>query len=547
MKIKFNLITGLISGSGIITIIVIISLLIITGKINEYKQLHDELNNNYQSSLYTLSKLSDTYHEVKDLVNLWVLSPLMNDVIFRKEFDALYENHLYPITRDLIIQSENWDVEDRNLLLEIAGNIRDNLYNEFLGLIEKADSVKSTGSYIEADLLMSVDESNMVFLYSEIEQDLDYLTDKRRVWIDTRSNYLQILYLKIKRIIVISFIILLATTFALFIFMYLNVRGSMEKIQQEVEILTSGNIPPPITVTSDDPSGKVFQRLNKLYNYLHNLVNVIFQIKEKDFTGDFKPLNEKDTVGNALFDLRETLKISHIEEDKGKKEEMERTWVAEGIARINDILRISGDKIEELSYLLIKEIVVYTGSKLGAIYILNDEDPLNFYLEMTAVYAYDRKKHVKKEFRVGEGLVGRCVQEKDTIYMTEVPENYINIKSGLGEIKPVSLLIVPLKLNDDTVYGAVEVASFKEMESYFIRFIETVGENIATTVSKMKINLETRKLLEHTRQQKEELTTQEEEMRQNMEELKAIQEQSAIREEKLRKEIEELRALLNNR
>ena len=98
---------------------------------------------------------------------------------------------------------------------------------------------------------------------------------------------------------------------------------------------------------------------------------------------------------------------------------MERRWVTEGIAKINDILRTSVDKIDELSYLLIRDMVEYTGSKLGALYILNNEDPEKVYLEMASVYAYDRKKHLNKQLQIGEGLVGRCVQEKETIYYTQ--------------------------------------------------------------------------------------------------------------------------------
>jgi len=52
---------------------------------------------------------------------------------------------------------------------------------------------------------------------------------------------------------------------------------------------------------------------------------------------------------------------------------------------------------------------------------------------MVAAFAFDRKKYIDQTFQLGEGLVGTCAIEKQKIYLTEVPENYLQITSGLGE------------------------------------------------------------------------------------------------------------------
>ena len=155
------------------------------------------------------------------------------------------------------------------------------------------------------------------------------------------------------------------------------------------------------------------------------------------------------------------------------------------------------------------------------------------------MYAYDKRKFKERHIEIGEGLVGQCYIEADTIYMTDIPNEYAEITSGVGDANPTSLLIVPIKSND-LVVGVIEIASFYPFEQYQIEFLEKIGESIASVLASLRTNENTKKLLDTTRQQAENMQMQEEEMRQNLEEMAAIQEDMERKEREYLEKIDRL-------
>ncbi|HAF28054.1 MAG TPA: hypothetical protein DCG75_03305 [Bacteroidales bacterium] len=261
----------------------------------------------------------------------------------------------------------------------------------------------------------------------------------------------------------------------------------------------------------------------------------IFRFVEKIRLGkidsDYKVQSSDDVLGQSILDLRDNLKKNKEEEEKRRKEDQQRNWVAEGLAKFGDILRKDTDNIEELSYNLVSNLVKYINANQGAIFIIEDEIEADKHLKMTGCYAYERRKFADKRVEWGEGTISAAILEQETIYMTDVPESYVNITSGLGEATPKCLLVVPLKFNDE-VHGVIEIGAFHQIEKYIVEFVEKVAESVASTISNVKINTRTSKLLRESQKQAETLASQEEQMRQNMEELQATQEEAARQSEK---------------
>ena len=84
--------------------------------------------------------------------------------------------------------------------------------------------------------------------------------------------------------------------------------------------------------------------------------------------------------------------------------------------------------------------------------------------------------------------------------MKEIPANYVNITSGLGEATPRSVLISPLMINEK-VFGIAELASLKEFQPHQIDFINKLAENIGATIKNVKESERTIALLNDSQQQ----------------------------------------------
>ncbi|MFP4097064.1 MAG: GAF domain-containing protein [Cyclobacteriaceae bacterium] len=284
----------------------------------------------------------------------------------------------------------------------------------------------------------------------------------------------------------------------------------------------------------------LYQENKRLQKEIQRATEYVKAIEDpdKDISAIYAGQDNQSELKESLVGLQ-----AHLQ--KLESEEKQRNWVTQGLARFVDILRTNAEDVNDLSNRIISHLVKYLQANQGGLFILNrdEDDP---YLELVACYAYDRKKHLQKRVEVGEGLLGQVVLEKDYIYLTEVPQHYVNITSGLGEATPAMLLIFPLIINEE-VMGVIELASFKPFEDYHIEFMKKLSENIASTLGNVKSAQHNRRLLEESQQQAEEMRAQEEEMRQNMEELQATQEQQErlqaeikASEEVLRKKVEEL-------
>jgi GAF domain len=306
-----------------------------------------------------------------------------------------------------------------------------------------------------------------------------------------------------------------------------NIKG----LKNNIESLAQGELVEVQNTKMKNEIGEMTDVLKSLVAGLRETSRFAKQVGDGDLNAKFEALSQKDVLSNSLITMRNNLlKIREMDEI--------RSWTTIGLAKISELLRNNYPSSTELYDAIINFVVKYTRSNQGGLFLIN-EDSENKVITLEACYAYERKKFLEKQVSIGEGLLGQCLLEKDIIYLTEVPENYTSITSGLGEVTPTAVILVPLKINE-TIVGVMELASLKPYKDHERELIQKFAESVASIISTARLNDRTKQLLEHAQQQTEEMKAQEEEMRQNMEELTATQEEMVRKEQEYLRQIEEL-------
>lgn len=296
--------------------------------------------------------------------------------------------------------------------------------------------------------------------------------------------------------------------------------------------MSQGMLPEKVEKESNDEIGMMAETTDHLTKSLRRTANFAHAIGKGAFDTEFEPIGQEDTLGTALINMRDSIQES-------ERKDRERNWIVTGVAEIGDILR-SHNNLEELG----DEVVAYVCEKInaiqGAFYVVNDEDKENTFIEMKASYAYNKKKHLKAQFKFAEGLIGQSAIEQDTILRTEIPYDYVTVTSGLlGDQRPEALLIVPLITNEQ-VYGVIEFAGFEKFSARDVKFVEEISLIIARTVFNIKVNEKTRRLLSESQKMSNELQEQQEVLRQNAEEMQATQEELQRTNQQLEEQIDEV-------
>jgi PAS domain S-box-containing protein len=382
---------------------------------------------------------------------------------------------------------------------------------------------KRIGSSVNEGIMAGMNKSLDALMYSS--ENVSLLINKSLQKIRVTWSIIRFLVISIFTLACIILLILITTH---------GITHPLKSATKYLEILSSGDLPQEPLVPEGLPEiRKIDDGLIKMVQGIQEKVELTRSLNQNDLNFRLTLSGPRDVLGLELNQLQKQMLDAAALQKKNDEENTQRRYINEGLARFSEILRARSNDIHALGDVFIREIVKYLNAIQGGFFLLNENHQEIPMLELISAFAYNRKKYLQKSIPLGEGLVGTCAREKQIINLTEIPDGYITITSGLGDTKPDNLLLVPI-LHENVLIGVLEIASLHLYKAHEIKFTGEVAGSLGATIIYARNNQRTSALLEKSQQQAVEMTEQEEEMRQNMEELKATQEESTRREEDFR-------------
>lgn len=523
-NIRFSVGIKLMTAFAFFSIVIIISGLYLFSTMKVYKNEIEENKTKYNPSIQFLSKISSKLSKSNELILLWVYVEKSRNTNSKNTLDNIVGYKLPDLLQKTQIYTKLWSEEERNSFRQITQDISQllTLQSDIMIQLENESDYSNSANLKLIKSKFGTNKEITELSLQTIEK-IDLLTQDFKLKVSKRQNELLSLYEKTKVSLLVRSFLLLITAIAIAVLTSNRIIKPISKISRMVLEMSKGILKTEKILVQNDEIGDISKAINQLSKGLISTANFSKEIGSGNFTIDYKPLSSKDILGNSLLTTKENLLRTALLRKKNEEQERQRNWATSGIAKIGELLR-ENNNIDDFSYILIRELVKHLEANLGGFFLINELDKTDIYLELKASYAYEYKGKEERKIRLGETLIGQCFIERETIYVTKVPSNYLKISSGLGEEKPASVLIIPL-IHEEKTFGVLELASFSEFEKYKIQFIEKISESIASTLANIKTNEHTEKLLEESQTLANQLSAQDEETRQIMEEMQATQEE----------------------
>ncbi len=514
MKLRFTIGRKLSLGFGVLLIAITINGILTFITLNKTERLKERIANVHTPSITQLKDLNLLLIRSKTLSTAW-LQDDQDDTPSKIELVRLYEYEYPELKKKLFTLVKEWEISDKEQMDSIVAAIDTVIgvqHNMMLTYAEQKDYWKpSSRVEMKFELLNSFETGEINNNINDILDNIKDIIVSQNTYADKASIQMQEAFDRLRVYVLWLGLFLLLSGVLIAFFTIRSIVSPINKLKDVLLIMGKGVLPQSTIDAGQDEIGEMSVALNNLVDGLKRTSDFSKEIGQGNFKSEYEPLSEDDTLGNSLLIMRDNL-AKVAEEDK------RRNWSTGGLAKFGEILRKHSDNVSELATALISELIKYLDANQGGVFIINNDDVENIYMKLVGCYAWDRVKYLEQTVYEGDGLVGQSWQEKSTLYITDIPSDYIKITSGLGDATPSCLLIVPLKVNDE-VFGVIEIASFFEFEDYQVKFVEKLAETTASTINTVKVNERTKKLLEQSQITSEQMRIKEDEMERKQSEL----------------------------
>ncbi|MEY2496955.1 MAG: hypothetical protein QOD12_511, partial [Verrucomicrobiota bacterium] len=289
-----------------------------------------------------------------------------------------------------------------------------------------------------------------------------------------------------------------------------QVTGVAREVGVEGKLGGQANVP-GAAGTWRDLTDNVNQLAGNLTSQLRAIADVATAVTKGDLTRSIQVDAQgevafvKDNINEMIRNLKDTT-LRNDEQD----------WLKTNLAKFTRMLQGQKDLLT-VGRLILSELAPVVSAQQGVFYMMDTagEEPE---LQLLASYAYRERKGVNNRFKLGEGLVGQAAFEKERILLTSVPNDYVQISSGLGEAAPMNIVVLPI-LFEGQVKAVMELSSLDRFNTTHQAFLDQLTESIGIVLNTIEANTRTEDLLKQSQSLASELQSRQEELQQTNQEL----------------------------
>ncbi|MEN9757673.1 MAG: hypothetical protein RL755_1860, partial [Pseudomonadota bacterium] len=206
-------------------------------------------------------------------------------------------------------------------------------------------------------------------------------------------------------------------------------------------------------------------------------------------------------------------------------------WIKDNFAAIStDLYQV--ENFPDFAQKFLSAICPLINAGYGVFYIYTQDE-----LQLLSSYGEHEHSEHKSRIALGEGLVGQCALEKKLINITNLPEDYIKIRSSLGESTPKNIVVYPI-LRVNVLVGVLEIAFFTPFSKSEKLLLSALMPMVAMSMDILDRNLKTQELLRETKHQADRMEIQAAKLEEQAVELEAQQSELKETEEWFRGIIE---------
>ncbi|MGZ3720815.1 MAG: HAMP domain-containing protein, partial [Bdellovibrionota bacterium] len=246
--------------------------------------------------------------------------------------------------------------------------------------------------------------------------------------------------------------------------------------------------------------------VNQLAGNLTSQVRAIADVSTAVTKGDLTRSINVEALGEVL-QLKDNLNqmIGNLRDTTVKNQEQD--WLKTNLAKFSGMMQGQRNTVS-VAQLIMSELTPLIDAHHGGFFMMDTDKKTNeAELNLIASYGFTSRKSLSNTYKIKESLVGQCAYEKKRILLTDVPENFINIQSGLGDAPPKQVVVLPVLFEGETK-AVIELASFRNFSSNQLSFLDQLMDSIGVILNMISSSMRTEELLQELKRSNAELEAQ---------------------------------------